>query len=470
LLPISTGMATAVLITIALLAGVRLGLMRKRLARVEQEQQLQTQRSATLEKELTVIRRQAAQADSDHQWFVARLREVPHLAHELHVEAGGRHVPRLLLGAAVRMLESRKAVVLVRRRPSASDPERHLRLAVAAVSPSGLVELGTEVSIGRGEIGYAAENLSLMDRKDFDNQPPPVRNHLRDETPQALQFDVVVPMVINEELVGVLAVAGMKRKPAEVKDLLRLLAQLGAASMHAQAQYSEMKVTASLDGLTGIYNKRFLTERLPDEIRRAVDGSSPLAIFMFDLDNFKHYNDSNGHVAGDRLLQTLARLVRDNVRKDAIFGRYGGEEFLLVFANTTRSQALAAAENVRQAIAAHEFPFGSGQPLGLLSISGGVAECPLDGADTASLLRAADEALYEAKRAGRNRVLSYRPRYLGEDEAQEPLTAEQKEALERRALGERSRIDRPGEPVALPTESVAIPQDSRVGERGPETR
>jgi hypothetical protein len=126
-------------------------------------------------------------------------------------------------------------------------------------------------------------------------------------------------------------------------------------------------------------------------------------------------------VAGDRLLQSLARLVQENVRKDSVFGRYGGEEFVVLFPGTRRAQALAAADNVRRAIASHEFAFGFDQPLGFVSVSGGVAECPEDGSDAATLVRAADEALYRAKKEGRNRVLAYAPTYLGEGEAQEPV-------------------------------------------------
>jgi diguanylate cyclase (GGDEF)-like protein len=445
-------MLAAALVSVALLAGAGFALTRSRLSRVDQEYGLLEQRSAILQKELAAVRRQADQAESEHQWLLARLREVPHLAHELHAEAGGRQVPSLLLGAIIRMFEPRKVVVLIRRRAARSDPDRHLRLAVAAAFPSDLVQMGTEIPIGRGEIGYAAETKNLLDRRDFDNQLPCTRNRLRAETSRCFQFDVVAPMVVKEEVVGVIGVEGTKRTLTEAKDILRLLAQLGAASMHAQAQYSEMKASASLDGLTGIYNKRFVTERLAEEMRHAVERSSPLSIFIFDLDNFKHYNDRNGHVAGDMLLQGLARLVRDNLRKDGVFGRYGGEEFLIVFPNATRSQALAAAENLRQTIAAHEFSFGNCQPLGFVSISGGVAECPLDGVDAATLVRAADEALYEAKRAGRNRVLDHKPTYLGQGEAQEPLSAEQKEALERVRVEDKPAIGEAGEPVALPTE------------------
>jgi diguanylate cyclase (GGDEF)-like protein len=455
--------SSVILSSLGLLAGAGLAVALARLTRVDRQYRLLEQRAATLEKELAAVRRQAAQAESDQTFLARFVRELPHLAHELHAEAGGRQIPRLLLGAVTRMLEPRRVVVLVRRRPALADPERQLCLAVAATSPAGFVELGTEIPIGRGEIGYAAETKTLMDRRDFDTQPPPTRKRLRDEMLPGFEPDVVAPMVFKEEVVGAITVEGIKRTPTEGKDVLRLLAQVGAASMHAQSQYSEMKATASLDGLTGIYNKRYLTQRLGDEMHRAVDKSSPLSIFIFDLDNFKHYNDRNGHVAGDRVLQSLARLVQDNVRKDGVFGRYGGEEFLIVFPDTTRSQALAAAENVRQAVAAHEFSFGFDQPLGFVSISGGVAECPLDGSDAATLVRAADEALYRAKRAGRNRVLAYEPTYLGEGEAQQPVSAEQEEeARERVALEEKPAIGGAGEALALAAEEMGHPESTLI--------
>ncbi|HUL79699.1 MAG TPA: GGDEF domain-containing protein, partial [Vicinamibacteria bacterium] len=225
-------------------------------------------------------------------------------------------------------------------------------------------------------------------------------------------------------LVGVIAVEGAKHCPSEARDALRLLSQVGAVSLQAQAKYKEMKATASIDGLTGVYNKRYLTHRLAEEMRRAVDATSSVSVFIFDIDNFKHYNDRNGHVAGDRLLQRLVRLALDNVRQDTVFGRYGDEEFLVIFPRSTRAQALAAAENIQLAVAAHDFAFGFDQPLGIVSISGGVAECPIDGADAATLVRAADEALYEAKRAGRNRVFPYQPLSIGGAEAPPPVSAQ----------------------------------------------
>ena len=447
-------LAAAALVALAVLAG--------RHSALKAAMRALDSRAATVEKELAAARRQAAQAEADQQFLARFVRELPLIAHELHAGAGGRQIPKLLLGAVVRMLEPRKAVIAVRRRPAESDPDRHLRLAVAATSPEGCMALGAEIPIGHGEIGYAADAQRVMDRRDFESQPPPTRKRLRDETDPGCLPDIVAPMVFNEEVVGVIAVEGLKRGLAEAKDALRLLAQVGAVSVHTQARYTEMKATASIDGLTGVFNKRYLTHRLAEEMRKAQDEVSSLSVFIFDVDNFKHYNDSNGHVAGDRLLQRLAKLVMENVRKDTIFGRYGGEEFLVIFPGAKRAQALAAAENVRQAIAAHEFPFGFDQPLGVISVSGGVAECPVDGIDAATLVRAADEALYQAKRSGRNRVLAHEPTYLGGDEAQMPLPIDEDDDSRRRAaLGQAPTLGTAGAAVTLAAD-VTPPRGTRV--------
>jgi diguanylate cyclase (GGDEF)-like protein len=146
-----------------------------------------------------------------------------------------------------------------------------------------------------------------------------------------------------------------------------------------------------------------------------------LSVFLFDLDNFKNYNDTNGHGAGDKLLQQLAKLVGENTRQSDLVGRVGGEEFLVIFTDTDKSQALALAETIRSTISSYEFPYAERQPLGFISISGGVASFSEDSLDSVKLLRLADEALYRAKAAGRNRVLAVDQHYIG-GEAVEPET------------------------------------------------
>ena len=133
----------------------------------------------------------------------------------------------------------------------------------------------------------------------------------------------------------------------------------------------------------------------------------------------------------------------------------------MIFPGATKAQALAAAENVRQAIAAHDFAFGFDQPLGCLSVSGGVAECPTDARDATALLAAADEGLYAAKRGGRNRVVAFEPTYLGGECAQEPAAPE-----EVRAASQRFALSRPvlsQAPIAaLASREAALPREKIV--------
>ncbi len=132
--------------------------------------------------------------------------------------------------------------------------------------------------------------------------------------------------------------------------------------------------------------------------------SGKASIFMFDLDNFKIYNDTNGHLAGDRLLTELSQLVQNMVRSDDVFGRFGGEEFLLVMPNRNSAQALTVAGTIRKRIEEYPFEGGETQPLGRVTISGGVACFPDDAAEQVELMQAADNALYKAKGDGRNQV------------------------------------------------------------------
>jgi diguanylate cyclase (GGDEF)-like protein len=402
----------------ALVACAALTFVLVRSARLSERIRVVEARERELEHELSAARAAAAQAELDQQLLARLVRDLPHVVHEMHSAAGARHIPRLLLAAVTRMLDPKKALVAVRRRAVENDPDRHSRLAVAATVPPEWLPLGTEIQLGKGEIGFAAEVQRVMERRDFEAQPPPERLRLREETPAGLQPDIVAPMIFKEEVVGVIAVEGVRRG---IRDPLRLLAQVGAVSVDAHTRYVEMKATASLDGLTGIFNKRHLTQRVSEDLRRVMDESSCLSVFIFDVDHFKKYNDRNGHVAGDRLLRELAKVVQGCIRRDAVFGRYGGEEFLILFPGARRSQALTAAENVRYAVANHPFEFGALQPRGIVTISGGVAEGPEDGRDGTSLVAAADSALYRAKAAGRNRVLAYEPAYLGGSEPLEPI-------------------------------------------------
>ena len=378
-----------------------------------------THRSDALERELSLLRRANVLLEQDQTRLTHFLREFPLLTRDLHGGGQQRRIPSVLANVAMRSLHPGQAVVLLRRRPTEDEPERASRLVVAAVAPEGCpVKVGTEIAIGEGEIGLAAEKQQVMSLQDLELEAGAARLKLQQQGLPGFEADLVAPMIFEGETLGVIALSGCSRRSDDAKAALRLIAQTGAQAVHNAAAYSHMKTTADLDGLTGIFNKRQMTRTLAERLHEAEKSMRPLSVFLFDVDNFKSYNDLNGHVAGDRLLQMLARLVGENIRKTDVFGRFGGEEFLLVLPNTPLPHALTVAEKIRAAIASHALPFAERQPLGCISVSGGAAQYPIDALDSARLLHAADGALYEAKRQGRNRVLRAACEYLSEGESE----------------------------------------------------
>ena len=169
-------------------------------------------------------------------------------------------------------------------------------------------------------------------------------------------------------------------------------------------QERQLDALARTDALTGLPNRREILERLGREIERGERAGHPVAVLMFDIDHFKQVNDTWGHAVGDRVLQAVAETAQDSLRRIDSCGRIGGEEFLVLLPETGEADAQAAAERLRAAIAQRPITH-AGQPL-RVTVSIGVAVRPLGGAplDTDMLIHNADQALYIAKEAGRDRV------------------------------------------------------------------
>jgi len=180
--------------------------------------------------------------------------------------------------------------------------------------------------------------------------------------------------------------------------LSAVIGDRGRAVEATQRLLQDLREQTIRDPLTSLHNRRFLEDYLPRELIRAARELAPLALIMIDLDRFKRINDSAGHQAGDRVLVEVAGLLQRHVRGSDIACRYGGEEFALVLPNTTLESAIRRSEEIRSAI--------TGEPDRLRGVTAslGVALCPTHAMDAEGLLRAADRALYEAKRAGRNQV------------------------------------------------------------------
>ncbi|MBY0411724.1 MAG: GGDEF domain-containing protein [Burkholderiaceae bacterium] len=185
-----------------------------------------------------------------------------------------------------------------------------------------------------------------------------------------------------------------------------LVCSLGFVFMLRDRADENNRRLAALDPLTGVANRRLLLSALYRDIARALRIRAPLAVLMVDIDHFKKVNDQHGHLVGDAVLCHVVSVLRANVREQDVVGRYGGEEFLLLLADTSLQGAVQLAELLREAAEATPYPLASA-PGGAIAVtvSIGVFGAPLQAGDTAErLIDAADRALYRAKELGRNRV------------------------------------------------------------------
>ncbi len=169
---------------------------------------------------------------------------------------------------------------------------------------------------------------------------------------------------------------------------------------------AELEAEVVTDELTEVHNYRFLRRALDLEVQRAARYGHPLAALMVDVDHLKAYNDRFGHLAGSQVLKLVARALRSATREFDLVAKYGGDEFMLILPHTGLEDAAAAAERLRAAVAGTVFP-----PLraGEMTCSIGIAVFPGDGRSPETLLQAADQALFAAKRSGRNRAETARP-------------------------------------------------------------
>jgi diguanylate cyclase (GGDEF)-like protein len=220
-----------------------------------------------------------------------------------------------------------------------------------------------------------------------------------------------IPILAQGEALGILHFQATDDAPALADAELSLkttfAGQVGLSIANIRLREA-LRSQSIRDPLTGLYNRRYLTEMLDREIRRAVRAEQSLGILMLDLDHFKNFNDTYGHEAGDTVLRETASFLGKSIRVEDIACRFGGEEFVVILPTADLNAAHARAERIRSKLREMTV-LHQGQSLGMITISVGVAALPEHGTSAKELIEAADAALYRAKREGRDRVVNADP-------------------------------------------------------------
>jgi len=214
-------------------------------------------------------------------------------------------------------------------------------------------------------------------------------------------YDYLLKPFEDLELVTT-AVARAVEKGALVRERDALVEALARKNRELSEVNAFLAERANRDGLTGLYNHRYFQEALARETALCKRHGRDLSLIFGDVDNFKKFNDTHGHQAGDAVLRGIAEILQKCIRMSDILARYGGEEFVVLLPDTNKEDTRILAERIRAATESHPFPGGETQPGGKLTISLGISSFPEDGRQPADLIQGADSALYAAKRDGRN--------------------------------------------------------------------
>ncbi len=242
------------------------------------------------------------------------------------------------------------------------------------------------------EPNESAGELSLIDHQ-------PASAYVMAETSSRI-------LTITEETVWKLVNASHAVATNLLYTLVKRLRNGNTIIIEDRERLEEFQLQAKVDALSGLFNRRWLDEMLPRQMHRSRVSEKPLSLVLIDIDHFKRYNDEHGHTAGDYAIRTVATTISNNIRPGDMAARYGGEEFLLILPRCPLQAAEEAAERVRQAVEITSVKDADEDLLPPVSISLGVAEMK-DEYSVEDFVQAADAALYRAKKAGRNRVLSW---------------------------------------------------------------
>lgn len=288
----------------------------------------------------------------------------------------------LLVHCPVRELQTEEALI------RAGDVNSYLYLVLSGRLRVHL-QSNDEHPVALVEAGESIGEISIID------QQPSSANVVAD-CPTRL-------LVLDEETLWTVVRSSHSVAVNLLQGLAQRLRYGNAVIQRIQELLREYEYDATIDPLTGLYNRRWLNNMLRRLMQRCASGNEALSVVMIDIDFFKQYNDTHGHIAGDRALHAVARCLMRNLRPEDTITRYGGEELLGILPGSDAADARMVAERLRIAVGETPIQLSTGEPLPSLTISLGIAQMQA-GQSPEQLIGAADAALYRAKRAGRNRV------------------------------------------------------------------
>ena len=284
------------------------------------------------------------------------------------------------------------------------DPDHTLRILLARGLPPEVVR-DIRIQLGDGISGYVAERAESLLVEDVENDS---RFQRRNRERYYTNSFISTPLCFQGSVRGVININNKSNRQSFTADDLKLLEAIAGHAAVALAnahRFEQVLVQAQRDALTGLANHGHFWSILATELSRADRYSREFSLVMIDVDNFKNYNDRYGHLSGDNILRSVARIISDRCRTSDQAARYGGEEFCVILPEIALEGATAFAQKIRQAIEESSQGPGTDEHV---TVSVGVASYPAHGDTSVELVKAADAQLYRAKDEGRNRVCAPR--------------------------------------------------------------
>ena len=348
------------------------------------------ERQSTLERDLTAERMRIVPLTEGHQHLLASLARG---FQDIATARDRGALAHALAHTVDRVFDPSQLMVFL----SADRDGREFVLAAAGGQRGAPWAEGARLNDAMGRIGLVARRRVTLDRRQFDAEPPTVRDQVAYSEPAEFLVDVAVPVVVGAEVAAIVALGGSTLPLDTTRSGLELLAAYAAAHVRGIDAGARVDRLLNTDPMTGLGSKGWLVAEGSEALFRCRNDGVPAALAVIGIDDFRGYLGRRGHAAGDALIKGVAGAIRSVCSEGVLLARWSGAEFIALLPNATPREGHAFADHVRSAIAGVEWPGADTQPRGRLTLSAGVAFLPASGDSLDELIEAAAESLASAR-------------------------------------------------------------------------